>query len=260
MRNYDEIRRLLYGTLPAIALAALIAGCSQAATPQPNIVQRLEGEKPAPPPPTGFLGRDYSLLKAGGEGQEAMLAYIDASANFSSYDKIMIPPVTFWAENDSKLPVNEQQMLCNYFYNVLKQEFRKNFTVVDEHGPGVARLTVALTDATPATPGLRTISVIVPQAHALNLIKAGLTGTYAFVGSATAEAKLQDSVSGQLLGAWVDKRFCTAAIRNVTVIQWGDAENAMSYWANGLDQRLSKLGVQQAAPAPAAVRKKSPKR
>jgi hypothetical protein len=256
VRGHNEIKKLLRGTLPAIALAALIAGCAQTAAPAPTIVQRVQGEKPAPPPPTGFLGRDYSLLKAGAEGQEAMLAYTDANANFGSYNKIMIAPVTYWAEDDSKLSASEQQVLCNYFYNVLKQEFSKNFKVVDEHGPGVARLTVALTDATSAVPVLRTIAIVVPQAHALSLIKQGLTGTYSFVGSATGEAKLTDSVSGQLLAAWVDKRFGTGALKNVTVWQWGDAENAMNYWANGLDQRLVKLGVEQTASAPAPKRKR----
>src|SRR5438093_1958645 len=149
MRDHDEIKKLLCGTLPAIALAALIAGCAQTAAPAPTIVQRVQGEKPPPPPPTGFLGRDYSLLKAGApaSGQEALLACTDASANFSSYNKIMIAPVTYWAEDDSKLSAGEQQVLCNYFYGVLKQEFSKNFQVVDDHGPGVAKVTVALTDA-----------------------------------------------------------------------------------------------------------------
>jgi len=258
MRDHDEIKKLLRGTLPAIALAALIAGCAQTTAPAPTIVQRVQGEKPPPPPPTGFLGRDYSLLKPGaeGSGQEAMLAYTDASANFGSYNKIMIAPVTYWADDDSKLSASEQQLLCNYFYNALKQEFSKNFKVVDEHGPGVARLTVALTDATSAVPVLRTIAIVVPQAHAVSLIKQGLTGTYSFVGSATGEAKLTDSMTGQLLAAWVDKRFGTGAVRNVTVWQWGDADNAMKYWANGLDQRLVTLGVQHTGSATAAKSKR----
>jgi uncharacterized protein DUF3313 len=258
VRKHDDITRFLCGTLPAIALAALAAGCAQTTAPAPTIVQRVQGEKPPPPPPTGFLGRDYSLLKAGapGSGQEALLAYTDASANFGSYNKIMIAPVTYWAEDDSKLSAGEQQVLCNYFYGVLKQEFSKNFQVVDDHGPGVAKLTVALTDATSAVPVLRTIAIVVPQAHALSLIKQGLTGTYSFVGSATGEAKLTDSMSGQLLAAWVDKRFGTGALKNVTVWQWGDAENAMKYWSDALDERLGALGVQHSTSAPAAKKKR----
>jgi Protein of unknown function (DUF3313) len=138
----------------------------------------------------------------------------------------------------------------------LKQELGKNFKLVDEPGPGVAKLSVALTDATSAVPVLRTISVIVPQAHALSLIKQGLTGTYSFVGSATGEAKLTDSVSGQLLAAWADKRFGTGAVRNATVWQWGDAGNAMKYWANGLDERLGTLGVQHSSSVVAAKKKR----
>lgn len=249
----DGIWKLL-SAFAAIMLVTLVVSCSQTAAPGPNIVQRAEGEKPAAPPPSGFLGSDYSLLQAGaaGSGQEAMLAYTNPSVSWSSYNKIIIEPVTYWADNDSKLSSNEQQVLCNYFYNVLVQEFGKNFTIVSDPGPGVAKLTVALTDATSATPVLRTISVVVPQAHALNLIKAGLTGTYAFVGSATGEAKLSDSVSGQLLAAWADQRFGTAAVRNAGVWQWGDADNAIEYWANALDKRLVSLGIEQGSTTTAA--------
>jgi hypothetical protein len=85
-----------------------------------------------------------------------MLAYINSSASWNSYNKVMIAPVTYWADNDSKLSSSEQQVLCDYFYNVLQQDFGKNFTIVNDPGPGVAKLTVALTDATSATPVLRT--------------------------------------------------------------------------------------------------------
>jgi hypothetical protein len=134
----------------------------------------------------------------------------------------------------------------------LQKDFRKNFALVNEPGPGVAKLSVALSDATSAVPVLRSISVIVPQARALSLIKMAATGTYAFVGSATGEAKLTDSVSGQLLAAWADQRMGGASINNIDVFQWGDAENAMDYWANGLDKRLVTLGVQNSGSTAAA--------
>ena len=102
---------------------------------------------------------------------------------------------------------------------------------------------MALSDATSATPVLRSVSVVVPQARVLNILKYAATGTYAFVGSATAEAKLTDSQTGQLLAAWADQRFGGVSVKNVTVWQQGDAENAMNYWANGLDQKLVSLGA-----------------
>jgi len=50
-------------------------------------------------------------------------------------------------------------------------------------------------------------------------------------------------VSGQLLAAWADKRMGGASVKNADVFQWGDAENAMNYWANGLNERLVSLGA-----------------
>ena len=74
--------------------AKSFAACSQTAAPGQNIVQRVEGEQPAPPPPTGFLGSDYSLLQPPSSGsvpgQKAMLAYINPNANFSQYNQVMI--------------------------------------------------------------------------------------------------------------------------------------------------------------------------
>lgn len=237
------------GLLFVLLAGLLLAGCSQTAAPEPSIIQRATGEKEAAPAATGFLGNDYSLLTPPGEGgdQKAMLRYVNPNANWSSINKIMIAPVTFWAADDSKVSAADQQALCNYAYTVLVKDIGKNFTLVDQPGPGVIKVSAALTDATTATPGLRSISVIVPQARALSMIKMAATGTYLFVGSAQGALKVNDSTSGQLLAAAVDERVGGASIKNVTVFQWGDAENAMDYWAKLIDERLVSFGVQQSA-------------
>ena len=239
------------GLLSVLLAGLLLAGCSQTAAPEPSIIQRATGEKEAAPAPSGFLGSDYSLLTPPAEGtdQKAMLRYVNPNANWSSYNKIMIAPVTFWAADDSKVSGADQQALCNYMYTVLEKDLGKNFVIVDQPGPGVVKVSAALTDATTATPGLRSVSVIVPQARALSMIKMAATGTYLFVGSAQGALKVNDSTSGQLLAAAVDKRVGGASITNVTVFQWGDAENAMDYWGKLIDERLVSFGVQQASPA-----------
>lgn len=237
--------------LSALLGGVLLAGCAQTVAPSPNVIQRATGETPAAPSPTGFLGNDYSLLTppAAGSDQKAMLRYVNSNANWGSYSKIMIAPVTYWAADDSKMSAADQQALCNYMYTVLEKDLGKNFVIVDQPGPGVIKVSAALTDATSAIPVLRSVSVVVPQARALSLIKMAATGTYAFVGSAQGALKLNDSVSGQLLAAAVDKRVGGTSIKNVVVWQWGDAENAMDYWGNLIDQRLVSFGVQQSSSA-----------
>ncbi|PWT80639.1 MAG: DUF3313 domain-containing protein [Acidobacteria bacterium] len=247
----SAIRKLLSGIISAIAFGALVAGCSQTAAPAPNIVERAQGETPAVPPPSGFLGKDYSLLQPAGEGsdQQAQLRYIAPNVQWSSYKKVMVIPITFWADDDSKVSAQDQEILCNYAYVTLVQYLSKNFEIAYGPGPGVLRLSAALSDATSATPVLRSVSVVVPQARVLNMLKYAATGTYAFVGSATGEAKLTDSQTGQLLAAWADQRFGGLSVKNVTVWQEGDAENAINYWANTLDQKLVSLGAGKPAAA-----------
>ena len=150
----SKVSKLLTGLAGATLIASLLAGCSQTAAPEPNIIQRAQGETVAPPPPSGFLGSDYSLMKppAEGSGQKAMLVYTDMNANFTSYSKIMIAPVTYWAADDSKVSAADQQTLCNYAFNTFTTDLGKNFTVVDQPGPGVLKLSIALTDATASHP------------------------------------------------------------------------------------------------------------
>src|ERR1700674_1257455 len=226
MNRESRNMKLATGLLSLFLAGWLLAGCSQTAAPEPNLLQRAQGETPAPPPPSGFLGNDYSLLTPPAEGsdQKAMLRYINPSANFGSYNQVMIAAVTFWAADDSKVSAADQQALCNYAYNEFTKVLGKTFILASQPGPGVIKLSVALTDATSAVPALRSISVVVPQARALSAIKMLATGSYAFVGSAQGAFKANDAVSGQLLAAAVDKRVGGTSITNVDVFQWGDAQ------------------------------------
>jgi hypothetical protein len=232
--------------LAVAALGLLLTGCSQTAAPEPNLIQRAQGEAPAPPPPSGFLGPDYSLLTPPAEGseQKAMLRYVNPNVNWGGYNQILIAPVTFWAADDSKISATDQQTLCNYAHNEFVKVLGKNFILASQPAPGVMKISVALTDATTATPGLRSISVVVPQARALSAIKMLATGSYAFVGSAQGAFKANDSVSGQLLAAAVDERLGGTSVKNVDVFKWGDTENAIDYWASLVDKRLVSFGVQ----------------
>lgn len=201
-----------------------------------------EQDKPASGstiPTSGFLG-DYSQLKPG-KKDEALLLYINPNANWSQYNKVLITHVTVGTDPSRNISENDQEMLSSYYYHALETNLSKNFIVVTEPGPGVMTLRVALTDATTATPVLRTISVVVPQARVLGAVKNLATGSYAFVGSAQSEGEVLDSVTGERLAAAVDRRSGGLSVKNADVWQWGDAENAMDYWAQRTDQRLAAL-------------------
>src|SRR5207237_10248220 len=110
---------------------------------------------------------------------------------------------------------------------------------VENAGGGVMAVQIAIDDVGKAAPVLRTVSMVIPQARALATLKYAATGTYAFVGSAQAEGKVVDSVTGQVLAAGVDKRVGGGSIKTAAQWQLGDAENAMTAWSKQLADRLS---------------------
>ena len=187
----------------------------------------------------GFLGSSVcGKLVAGAEGQAA-LRYVNPSAKWPQYKKIMIQPVTFWSEDKSKVPVEEQQRLVDFLYGARNEELAKQFQVVDQDGSDVMKLQVAVTDVEAATPGLRTMTMVVPQARLLSTVKRGATGSYPFVGGAQAEFKLTDSTTGDVLVAGLDRRMGGGSGATAAQWQWGDAENVMKEWAKLAAERLS---------------------
>ncbi len=237
-------------TVVAVALAAIFCasalGCSTTVESKPEAAKQLESGGTLPPAVTSFFGDDASKLQPGPEGGAA-LAYIDPNAQWSKYTKIQLMPVEFWAAADTKVSESDQQMLTSYMYNKLQEDLSKNFTIVNQPGPDVLTLRVALMDATTAVPGLRSISVIVPQARVLNGIQSLATGSYAFAGSAEAEMKATDSVTGELLAGAVDQRAGGLGLKSAASFQWGDTENIMDYWAQKITSRF--LELQGKAPA-----------
>lgn len=106
---------------------------------------------------------------------------------------------------------------------------------------------MAPTDATSATPVLRSISVIVPQAGLLSTASSLVTGEFAFSCSIQTEGAAIDSMSRQREVARVDKRFGGASIKNADVWEWGDAEKAIDLWAELAATRLADLQPGNAA-------------
>jgi hypothetical protein len=237
----DLAGRLRCGFAAAgLALVLVLSSCATTVENTPEAAKAMESGGPLPPAVTGFFGSDASKLAAGPEGGAA-LSYVNQNVQWSKYTKIQLKPVEFWAAANSKVSASDQQMLTAYFYNKLTEDLGKNFTLVDQPGPDVLTLRVALMDATTATPGLRSISVIVPQARVLNGVQSLATGSYAFVGSAEAEMKATDATTDEMLAGAVDQRAGGIGIKGAASFQWGDAENAMDYWAQKITSRILQL-------------------
>jgi hypothetical protein len=219
-------------------MKALVAACLLLSVGACAVTEQA---KPAKVQFSGFLG-DYTDLAPTDNTNLVLLRYIDPSASWSSYTAVRLEPVSFWAGADTKVPLATQQMLTDYAYQKFAAALTaKGIRLTDQSGPGVLVVRMALTDASSATPVLRTISVVVPQARLLSAASSLITGQFAFVGSIQTEGEAVDSTSGKREAAWVDKRFGGASIKNADVWKWGDAEKAIDLWANLGATRLADL-------------------
>ncbi len=238
-----KFANVLRTSVAFVFLPALLSGCGSASVEsQPALAEQTSSGESVPSGATQFLGREASLLQPGSEGQAAY-RYVASGVQWSTYTKVMIQPVQYWDSPDSAVSPDDQKMLCSYFYNALQQNLEKNFTIVSQPGPGVAVIQAAIINATAATPGLRSISVVVPQARILNYAQSLATGHAAFAGSAESAMKITDGATGQLLAEWIDQRMGGMSPTQAAQLQWGDAESAMDYWAKTLAQRAAELGA-----------------
>jgi len=216
------------GALTALTAAAwLLAGC--AASQQARDVEE-----------SGFLGQDYALLREGKEG-EALRVYRNPDAPWSSYHRIKLDPVTIWAGEGSgfeDFSQPDRQILADTLYATLVEELSQDFQMVDELGPGVLQVQVAITDAQTSNPTMDTISTVVPQALLLSQAKGLVTGKPGFVGEASAEFRATDGQAGELVAAGVDRRVGGKSVAGAPTDSWDDVREAYRYWAKQFRYRL----------------------
>jgi uncharacterized protein DUF3313 len=80
-------------------------------------------------------------------------------------------PVSFWGNEATKIPLADQQALCDFLYQALRDQLGKKFRLVKQPGQGVMVVQVAITDVQAATPVLRSVTMVIPQARALSTLK-----------------------------------------------------------------------------------------
>ena len=229
MRKHSHRLGFSRAVAVAVCLVAVLVACQ--ATRQTRNVQAQ-----------GFL-RDYSQLRKG-EGKEAQLIYIDESADWASYDSIMIDSVTIWYDAKTEdLSAEDRKTLTDLLYSALHEQLSQDYKIVSSPGLRTLRLRAAITEAKGARVVGNTVTTIIPQARMLSTLSGLATNTQAFVGKATIEGEITDSMSGRRLVAAVDERAGGKTLRGLGG-KWKDVDNAFQYWAERIRTRLAELRAQ----------------
>ncbi len=166
-----------------------------------------------------------------GTGEQALYRYVNPKADVKKYTKIMVDPVLI--EKQGELDADERenyQKLANNAYVYLTQELEKDYKIVHGPEPATMRIQIAIIDADTSKPVRNVTSTIVPIGMAISLTKYAATGKQTGVGEITAEFKATDAMTGELLGAAIDRRVGGKSFSGMFDSRH-NADEALKYWA-----------------------------
>ena len=172
-------------------------------------------EKPKKGEAKGFLS-DYSMLREYGDPNLPPKMYINKEADWASYDKMIIEPMTIWRSPGSSIedvPEEELKAISAMFNEAFRREMARDYRLIEQPGglirrtkPGTLKISYALVEAEDSNKVMDTISTILPIGIVISGGKRLATGTHAFVGRATFEGKIIDAKTGKKLFAFVSRR------------------------------------------------------
>ena len=196
-------------TAICLCTAIVISGCSsnQDKPTQEELAQL-----------NGYFG-DYSALKEIKDKEDndiEIRRWVTSKDIKGKYPKLIVEPVVFYPEPEAskQVTVETLQGIGQYTDDKLKSELAKSFQLVDQAGPGVAKVSLALTGVTTDTEDLKFYQYI-PVALIVTGVAAA-TGERDRVASMMVETLVTDSVTGEKLGMGVRKFAGKTLLKNDT--------------------------------------------
>ena len=225
--RHQRSGRYAVRALTTLAAVAIVVGCTTSS--QGRNVES-----------SGFL-RDYSALKPGADG-EAQLRYINPSAKFANYTKILMDPIAVYAADEDsalyKVPEDELKSIVDYLDATVHEQLAADYTFTTKPGPDTMRLRIAVTEAKGAKVLMSAMSSVTPAGIAVNGIKKAVTGASTGVSEASCEMELLDSMTNTRLGGAVENR---VGGKSSSFGKWDGVKAAYDYWAQQLRARLAQM-------------------
>jgi hypothetical protein len=193
---------------------------------------------------SGFLG-DYSKFHEGPEGGP-ILFYEKEPDALRGYRKFIIDPILIYFKPEAKgfaVDPDKLDKLSDTFRNAVIEELEKGgaYQVVEEPGPGVAHVRIAITDVKPVRMGAGGKTGTIIGGSILIFPGAGLLFPNLSTGEAGIEAEVLDTVSNERLAAVIDHKSGRRFFNIRGALTWGDVKKAFGMWARQFRQYLDDL-------------------
>ncbi len=186
---------------------------------------------------SGFL-EDYSKLQPA-EEVDLAFGYTKKPGILREYKRLHIPRVIFYFHASAepvRVDADRLKELADYFHEELTEELGKVREIVDEPGPGVAVLRVAITELASVKQGGNIGLKAAGAATGVGLLVPAVD-----VGGASMEAEVVDGESGERLVAVVDREMGRRMMNFNALSKTGDARKAFRSWAKDFRKKLKRI-------------------
>lgn len=254
---YQLVKQVPLAILVSLLLVSL-CGCS-ATTPQ----SPASASTPAKATQGKFLSR-YDLLKPveGGDGAQS---WRDPGVSWQQYDKVLIERIRIFLKEDSEekaIDPTDLKMLTDYFYEALQREIKPTAQIVEQAGPGVLGVRIAITNLMPTNANLSIAGTLTPYAFIAEASSGPASGRPAgstpYLGECGIEVQFLDGQTGKVVAEFTDTRIgkkydldtsaggVDAAKKWVdgyldSFTTWNYAKGAFDLWASLFRQRFDEL-------------------
>jgi len=249
VKSENLLSMLLLSALFAVPVASTAEAAASAAHEETTTAELKFGDYQA----VGFLS-DYSNISKTANDYGSY-EYKDTTADFSKYNKLLVDRIKIFFKDDSDykgIDPDELKVLTDYFYEAVNKAVGDAYPMVNEPGPDVLRLRVAVTDLVPNKPEASVATLVIPFAWVADAgsgVVKGEVGSTMFTGHATIEVEALDSHSSNQLVAFIETEtgkkydWAKGVTRGVTgyvnaYSKWNYTRQAMDDWAHLLRARL----------------------
>jgi hypothetical protein len=197
--------------------------------------------------PSGFL-TSYDGFKPGPKGgvdrfwtPPGVRTEADFKASIRGYNKVLIDPIWLSMKNKETYDgVDPKKLneLVDLFHKEIADAIDGQYAIVSQPGPGVLRLSLALTGVESPNRLLVATSTFSPVGLGLSTVKKLTTGEHANVGSASMEALVIDSQTGNTLFAAIDRHPGSKDFEKLSDPLSG-AKEAFKWWAERFRMTLA---------------------
>ena len=168
------------------------------------------------------------------------LYYVSEAADGRNFDKVMIDPIIFFMPLEAMRTISpaDRQTLLNNFHILMGRQLGKDFLLATEPQRGTIRVQFALLPETSEEVIMDTVAMVARQDPEKQIVVDTLASPLAKGADLLVEALWTDAVTGEVLGATVDRHFGQTGFDSPSFKSWAEVNRYLEAYAVLIRYRL----------------------